>query len=90
MQSVFGLHDRSQFIVHVYASSKSDNSEYRRKIEHESERFIDVSEWTTQQLVDQIVRDGIHICSCVKILHFAHLAHLPRSDQPEWVHERCS
>ncbi|KAH7104421.1 protein prenylyltransferase [Auriculariales sp. MPI-PUGE-AT-0066] len=60
-QSVFGFHDLTQFSVYVYATSPSDNSIYRRKIERESQHFTDCSSWSTAKLVDKIVSDGIHV-----------------------------
>lgn len=62
MQSVFGFHDLQEFSVFVYATSASDGSSYRRKIENESEHFLDCSSWTTAKIVNQIIADGIHVC----------------------------
>lgn len=46
MGSVFGLHDRSRVEVFCYALSPSDGSEWRVRIEQETEHFMDVSsEW---------------------------------------------
>jgi predicted O-linked N-acetylglucosamine transferase (SPINDLY family) len=61
MQSIFGLHDRRRIEVFCYATTTSDNSPYRRKIEEESANFFDASNWTTERLVNKIVSDGIHI-----------------------------
>ncbi|GJN91794.1 hypothetical protein Rhopal_004817-T1 [Rhodotorula paludigena] len=61
MQSVFGYHDLSRFNVFVYATSPSDKSPYRTKIEAESQHFLDVSRLSTQQIVDRIVQDEIHV-----------------------------
>lgn len=61
MQSVFGFHDTKQFEVYCYATTESDNSPYRLKIESESEHFLNVSHWNHQQIVEKIVEDGIHI-----------------------------
>ncbi|GAA5853587.1 hypothetical protein JCM8547_002514 [Rhodosporidiobolus lusitaniae] len=60
MQSVFGMHT-SRFNVFVYATSPSDKSPYRQKIERESQNFVDCSAWSTQQIIDQIVKDEIHV-----------------------------
>lgn len=61
MQSVFGFHDLTRFNIFCYATSPSDSSSYRIKIETESQHFIDVSLYSAQQLVEKIVADGIHI-----------------------------
>ncbi|KAJ1976858.1 hypothetical protein H4R35_002525 [Dimargaris xerosporica] len=61
MQSVFGFHDRTRFKVYCYATTASDNSPYREKIQREVEVFMDVSTWSTQAIVEQVVRDNIHI-----------------------------
>ncbi|KAI7903720.1 uncharacterized protein BX663DRAFT_507366 [Cokeromyces recurvatus] len=61
MQSVFGFHDRHGFEIHCYATTPSDNSPYRQKIERESEYFLDVSSWSNQQVVEKVIEDGIHV-----------------------------
>lgn len=61
MQSVFGYHDLSRFNVYVYATSPSDKSPYRLKIEAESQHFVDVSRLSTEQIVNRIVHDEIHV-----------------------------
>lgn len=61
MQSVFGFHDKAKYDVYCYATTPSDNSPYRQKIERESEHFLDVSSWSNQQVVEKVVADGIHI-----------------------------
>ncbi|GAA5831870.1 hypothetical protein JCM11251_003916 [Rhodosporidiobolus azoricus] len=61
MQSVFGYHDLDRYNVFVYATSPSDKSPYRLKIEHESQHFFDVSAESTAQIVERIVKDEIHV-----------------------------
>lgn len=61
MQSVFGFHDRTHFHAICYATTPSDGSEYRRKIERDSHEFKDVSGWPTEKVVNQIQADGVHI-----------------------------
>lgn len=61
MQSVFGFHTKSHYEVFCYATTPSDNSPYRQKIEREAEHFLDVSSWSNQQVVDRIIADGIHV-----------------------------
>lgn len=61
MQSTFGFHDLERFNVFLYATSASDQSPYRKKIEQEAQHFVDVSQRSTEQIVGQILNDGIHI-----------------------------
>lgn len=62
MQSVFGMHDRSRYRVFCYALTPTDMSPYREKIQSEADVFIDVSLWTTGEIVSRIVNvDKIHI-----------------------------
>lgn len=61
MQSCFGFHDRSRFEVFLYATTLSDSSPYRTKIEKEAEHFIDVSTWSNQAVISRVLADGIHI-----------------------------
>lgn len=58
---MFGFHDRAKFDIYVYATSPSDGSSYRRKIEDESQHFLDVSSWSTREIVERIVMDGIQL-----------------------------
>ncbi|SPO24803.1 related to UDP-N-acetylglucosaminyltransferase [Ustilago trichophora] len=61
MQSVFGFHDLSRFNVFLYATTPSDGSPYRQKIEREAQHFLDVSAWSNQQVVERIVMDNVHV-----------------------------
>lgn len=61
MQSVFGFHEPSRVKAFCYGTTASDNSIHRQKIEREAPIFRDVSGWSADKLVEQIVRDGIHI-----------------------------
>lgn len=61
MQSVFGFHDRQRIHAIIYATTPSDNSSYRKKIETESHEFKDVSSWNTEQVLKEIQTDGVHI-----------------------------
>ncbi|GJJ09471.1 hypothetical protein Clacol_003694 [Clathrus columnatus] len=58
MQSVFGFHDKNKFEVYVYATSSSDGSDYRKKIEFESQHFMDVSVWSTKDIVELLNLGG--------------------------------
>lgn len=61
MQSVFGMHDKTRITAFCYATTSSDRSPYREKIERQASCFYDVSSWSTQKLVQRVVQDGIHI-----------------------------
>ena len=61
IQSVFGLHDMNRFNVFCYATTPTDNSPYRRKIESEAQHFLDVSGWSSLRIIEQTQRDQIHI-----------------------------
>ena len=70
--SLFALHDRQHFEVHVYSFSPNDKSVYRQRIEKGVEHFHDV-EWTNSaELVRQIRADGIQIL--VDLMGFTGLA----------------
>ncbi|KAL5599025.1 hypothetical protein BROUX41_003657 [Berkeleyomyces rouxiae] len=61
MQSVFGFHDSSKVKAICYATTPSDTSSHRLKIEREAPVFHDASSWSSPQLIQQIVSDGVHI-----------------------------
>lgn len=61
MQSVFGLHNPQRTRAVCYATTASDRSVHRNQIEREAPVFRDVSNWPSEKLVEQIVRDEIHI-----------------------------
>lgn len=61
MQSVFGMHDRSQYEVFCYALTPSDGSSWRHKVESEVEHFKDISRLMHGDAAHLIHRDGIHV-----------------------------
>ncbi|KAI4279241.1 MAG: hypothetical protein LQ337_000377 [Flavoplaca oasis] len=61
MQSVFGFHDSRRVKATCYATTASDGSVHRQKIEREAPIFHDASSWPIHRLVDQIVADNVHI-----------------------------
>jgi hypothetical protein len=61
MQSVFGFHNPSRAKAFCYATTANDKSVHRQQIEREAPVFRDVSTWSAERLVDQIVKDEIHI-----------------------------
>lgn len=61
MQSVFGLHNPKRVKAFCYATTPGDGTVHRKQIEQEAPVFLDVSSWSIDRLVQQIVNDGIHI-----------------------------
>ncbi|CAL1695844.1 unnamed protein product [Somion occarium] len=61
MQSVFGMHNRSHFVVYLYTTSQWDGSTYRPKIAKDVEHFVDASTWSTEAIVNDIIKKRIHI-----------------------------
>ncbi|KAK4156314.1 glycosyltransferase [Chaetomidium leptoderma] len=61
MQSVFGMHNPNRVKAFCYATTASDRSIHRQQIEREAPVFRDVSTWSPDKLVEQIVQDNIHI-----------------------------
>ncbi|KAK8101159.1 tetratricopeptide [Apiospora kogelbergensis] len=61
MQSVFGMHNPARAKAFCYATTASDKSIHRQQIEREAPVFRDVSSWSSERLVEQIVNDQIHI-----------------------------
>ncbi|KAM0354135.1 hypothetical protein ACHAPU_001170 [Fusarium lateritium] len=61
MQSVFGFHNPQRVRAFCYATTTSDGSVHRQQIEREAPVFRDVSCWSADKLVEQIVSDEIHI-----------------------------
>jgi predicted O-linked N-acetylglucosamine transferase (SPINDLY family) len=61
MQSVFGLHDSSRVRAICYATTASDGSIHRHQIEQEAPVFHDASSWSVERLVNQVVKDNVHV-----------------------------
>ncbi|GAA96750.1 glycosyltransferase family 41 protein [Mixia osmundae IAM 14324] len=61
MQSIFGMHDLDRFNVFLYATTASDQSQYRKKISAESQCFRDVSAMRNAEIIQTIINDKIHI-----------------------------
>ncbi|KAI0450191.1 glycosyltransferase family 41 protein [Xylaria acuta] len=61
MQSVFGFHNPQRAKAICYATTTSDRSVHRQQIEREAPVFRDVSGWSAEQIVQQIIKDNVHI-----------------------------
>ena len=61
MLSVFALHDKSRFKIFLYTTSVWDGSSYRPKISKDVDVFVDASAWSSQQIVEHVVQNKIHV-----------------------------
>ncbi|KAL6345170.1 hypothetical protein AAG906_013654 [Vitis piasezkii] len=61
MGSVFGMHNRENVEVFCYALSPNDSTEWRQRIQSESEHFIDVSAMSSDMIAKLINEDKIQI-----------------------------
>lgn len=61
MQSVFGLHNPTRAKAFCYATTASDKSIHRQQIEREAPVFHDVTNWAPERVIEQIMKDNIHI-----------------------------
>ncbi|CAG8469913.1 6379_t:CDS:2 [Paraglomus occultum] len=63
VSNMFGMHDRSQFEVFVYATCPNDGSRFRNNVETQLElgHVKDVTSLPMEELVQLIHEDGIHI-----------------------------
>ncbi|KAG5367383.1 putative UDP-N-acetylglucosamine--peptide N-acetylglucosaminyltransferase SEC [Yarrowia sp. C11] len=60
MQSVFGFHDTTKVRPICYATTPSDGSSYRNRIEKQAV-VRDISNMSTHQVVEMILKDNIHV-----------------------------
>ena len=51
----------SQVEIFCYALSPSDGSEWRQRIQAETEHFLDVSAWSVPDIAARISADSIHV-----------------------------
>lgn len=61
MLRVFGLHDRSAFKIQAYSYGPGDDSKYRRKIQQDCDRFVDVSSLANHEIAKKIYSDKVDI-----------------------------
>jgi predicted O-linked N-acetylglucosamine transferase (SPINDLY family) len=61
LHGFFGRHDLKKFEVFVYSFSQKDDSDFRKRIENESEHFINVAGKNSKEIGQQIASDNIHI-----------------------------
>ncbi|XP_059484315.1 UDP-N-acetylglucosamine--peptide N-acetylglucosaminyltransferase 110 kDa subunit [Neocloeon triangulifer] len=62
MQSIPGMHDKSNVEIYCYALSPDDGTTFRSKIAREAEHFVDLSAVLCNgKAADRINADGVHI-----------------------------
>ena len=61
MLGLFGLHDRERFTVHCYSYDTEDSSRYRRKIEADCDRFINIRPLDATKAAQCIHDHGVNI-----------------------------
>ena len=62
MQSIPGVHDRSQVEIYCYSLAPDDNTTFRQKIGREADHFVDLSQHPCNgKAADKIHADGINI-----------------------------
>jgi len=61
LYGLFGRHDRAEFEIFCYSFGPPDDSIYRKRIEAESEHFVNVVGISALDLARRIHADGIHI-----------------------------
>jgi protein O-GlcNAc transferase len=59
--AVFGLHDRNSFTTFAYSIGPNDGSVYRRRIEADADRFIDLATVSNAEAAQRIHADAIDI-----------------------------
>jgi len=58
---IFGMHDRKQFEVHAYSYGANDASQYRKRIEHDCDRFVELNGIDDREAAGLIRADKIDI-----------------------------
>jgi pentatricopeptide repeat protein len=58
---IFGCHDRSKFRIIAYSYGYDDGSEYRRRIAHDCDEFIDIRNLSNTDAAQRIYNDRVDI-----------------------------
>jgi len=61
LHGFFGRHNQEKFEVFVYSFSVNDESEFRKRIEKESEHFVNLAGASAKNISNQIASDNIQI-----------------------------
>jgi len=66
MRSLFEAHDRSGFVICAYSYGPDDASDYRRKIERDCDRFVDIRTCSAAEAARRIYEDRIDVLIDIK------------------------
>jgi protein O-GlcNAc transferase len=61
MLSLFGLHNRDEFEIYCYSYGNDDASYYRTRIQHDCNKFIDISSLSHYAAAKRIYEDRVDI-----------------------------
>ena len=61
MLSLFGLHNRDEFEIFCYSYGKDDGSYYRARIQHDCDKFVDISTLSYEAAARCIYEDQVDI-----------------------------
>ena len=61
MLSLFGLHNRDEFEIYCYSYGKDDRSYYRSRIQHDCDKFVDISSFGHDAAAGCIYKDKVDI-----------------------------
>jgi protein O-GlcNAc transferase len=61
MLSLFGLHSRDEFEIFCYSYGRDDGSHYRSRIQHDSDKFLDISNLSYIAAARRIYEDRVDI-----------------------------
>lgn len=61
MLSLFGLHNRDEFEIFCYSYGKDDGSYYRAQIQHDCDKFVDISSLSYDAAARRIHEDRVDI-----------------------------
>jgi protein O-GlcNAc transferase len=61
MLSLFGLHNRDEFEIFCYSYGKDDGSHYRAQIQHDCDKFVDISRLSDDAAAGCIYEDKVDI-----------------------------
>ena len=61
MLSLFGLHNRDEFEIFCYSYGKDDGTGYRTRIQHDCDKFVDITSFSHAEAAKRIHEDQVDI-----------------------------